>query len=105
MQQGLRKFASHPLVGEVRGVGLVAAIELVKDKTTKESFDPKKGVGTYLAKRCEHHGLIVRAMVDNIAFTPPLVITEAEIDEMLARFDRAMDDTKQMLEAEKRAVA
>ena len=47
----------------------------------------------------------VRAMVDNIAFTPPLVITEAEIDEMLARFSRAMDDTKQMLDAEKRSVA
>jgi 4-aminobutyrate--pyruvate transaminase len=106
MQQGLRKFASHPLVGEVRGVGLVAAIELVKDKRTKEAFDPKKMVGSYLAKRAEHHGLIVRAMADNIAFTPPLVITEAEIDEMLARFGRALEDTAQMVESEKlRSVA
>ncbi|MBI1778693.1 MAG: aspartate aminotransferase family protein [Proteobacteria bacterium] len=106
MQQGLRKFADHPLVGEVRGVGLVAAIELVKDKRTKDGFDPKKGVGSYLAKRCEAHGLIVRAMVDNIAFTPPLVITEAEIDEMLARFGRALDDTAAMVDAEKlRSVA
>ncbi|MSP49609.1 MAG: aspartate aminotransferase family protein [Alphaproteobacteria bacterium] len=106
LQAGLRKFASHPLVGEVRGVGLVGAIELVKDKATKESFDPKSGVGLYLYKRAQAHGLIVRNLVDSIAFTPPLIITEADIDEILARFGKALDETTAWVEGQKlRAVA
>ena len=106
LQAGLRKFANHPLVGEVRGVGLVAAVELVKNKETKEAFDPKSGVGLYLYKRAQAHGLIVRNLVDSIAFTPPLIITEDEIDEVLARFGRALDETTAWVEAQKlRAVA
>ena len=93
LQDGLRKFANHPLVGEVRGIGLVAAVELVKDKETKAPFDPKSGVGTYLYKRAQAHGLIVRNMIDSIAFTPPLIITAEEIDEILAKFGQALDDT------------
>ncbi|MSP88956.1 MAG: aspartate aminotransferase family protein [Alphaproteobacteria bacterium] len=93
MQQGLRRFMDHALVGEVRGIGLVGAIELVRDKATKESFDPKQGVGAYLSRRAQEHGLIVRAMGDNIAFTPPLIITEAQVDEMIDKFGRALDDT------------
>ena len=93
MQQGLRRFKDHALVGEVRGIGLVGAIELVRDKATKESFDPKQGVGAYLSRRAQEHGLIVRAMGDNIAFTPPLIITEAQVDEMIDKFGRALDDT------------
>jgi 4-aminobutyrate--pyruvate transaminase len=106
MQAGLRKFADHPLVGEVRGVGLVAGIELVKNKATKEAFDPKQAVGQYLGKRAQEHGLIIRAMVDNIAFTPPLIISEAEIDEVLVRFRKALDETWAWVESNKlRAVA
>ena len=106
LQAGLRKFANHPLVGEVRGVGLVAAVELVKNKETKEAFDPKSGVGLYLYKRAQAHGLIVRNLVDSIAFTPPLILTEDEIDEVLARFGRALDETTAWVEAQKlRAVA
>jgi 4-aminobutyrate--pyruvate transaminase len=93
MQAGLRRFADHPLVGEVRGVGLVGAVEMVKDKATQEPFDPKSGVGVFLYKRAQAYGLIVRNLIDSIAFTPPLIITEDEIDEMLARFGRALDDT------------
>ena len=93
MQQGLRRFMDHALVGEVRGIGLVGAIELVRDKATKESFDPKQDVGAYLSRRAQEHGLIVRAMGDNIAFTPPLIITEAQVDEMIDKFGRALDDT------------
>jgi 4-aminobutyrate--pyruvate transaminase len=93
LQQGLRRFKDHPLVGEVRGVGLIAGIELVRNKETKESFDPKQMVGAYLSKRAQEHGLIQRAMMDTLAFTPPLIITEAEIDEILDKFGRALDDT------------
>ena len=90
---GLRKFIDHPLVGEVRGVGLMAAVELVKDKATREPFDPKAGVGAYLGKRTMENGLIIRAIGDVIAFSPPLVITEPEIDLVLERFEKALNDT------------
>jgi 4-aminobutyrate--pyruvate transaminase len=93
LQQGLRRFADHPLVGEVRGIGLIAAVELVMDKATKAPFDPKQGVGALFATRAQEHGLIVRALQDNIALCPPLVITGAEIAEMLRRFGRALEDT------------
>jgi 4-aminobutyrate--pyruvate transaminase len=101
LQAGLRKFADHPLVGEVRGLGLVAAVELVRNKETKEAFDPKSGVGMYLYKRAQAHGLIVRNLIDSIAFTPPLIITEEEIDEVLARFKKALDETMTWVEMNK----
>jgi 4-aminobutyrate---pyruvate transaminase len=97
MQAGLRRFADHPLVGEVRGIGLIGAVELVADKSTKASFDPAAGVGPFLVKRTHHHGLILRALGDSIAFCPPLIITEAEIDLMLERFSLALDDTFEMV--------
>ena len=93
MQEGLRRFRDHPLVGEVRGIGLIAGVEMVKDKKTHEAFDPKQGVGAHLSRRAHEHGLVVRPLGDTIAFTPPLIIKESEIDEMCARFGRALDDT------------
>ena len=97
MQAGLRRFADHPLVGEVRGVGLVGAVELVANKATKTPFEPAHAVGPFLARRTHHHGLILRALGDSIAFSPPLTINEAEIDLMLERFGAALDDTWAMV--------
>jgi 4-aminobutyrate--pyruvate transaminase len=93
MQAGLRRVADHPLVGEVRGIGLIGAVELVADKATKAPFDPAQGVGPFLSKRAHHHGVILRPLGDSIAFCPPLIISEAEIDLMLERFALALDDT------------
>jgi 4-aminobutyrate--pyruvate transaminase len=94
LQQGLRRFAGHPLVGEARGIGLVGAVELVKNKETKDSFAATDGVGAYCQQRAEAHGLIVRPLPgDVMAFSPPLIISEDEIADMLARFGRALDDT------------
>ena len=97
----MRKFAGHPLVGEVRGIGLVAAIELVRDKKTNESFDLKSGVGNYLYKRAQAHGLIIRAMGDNIAFTPPLIISAEDVDLIVAKFGQALDETLAWVDAQK----
>jgi 4-aminobutyrate---pyruvate transaminase len=94
LQEGLQKFASHPLVGEVRGVGLVGAVEIVADKKTKASFEPSQGVMPYLISRAQAHGLIVRMIADSVAFSPPLIITEAEIGEILSSFGKALDDTQ-----------
>ncbi len=97
MQAGLRKFSDHPLVGEVRGVGLIAAVELVVKKSTRASFDPAAAIGSYLVKRGHHHGVILRALGDSIAFCPPLIINEVEISLMLERFRLALDDTFAMV--------
>jgi 4-aminobutyrate---pyruvate transaminase len=92
-QAGLSRFQDHPLVGETRGIGLIGAVELVADKSTKAPFDAKAGIGAQVAKRGHGHGIIVRAMGDVIAFCPPLIIKEDEIDLMFERFGRALDDT------------
>jgi 4-aminobutyrate--pyruvate transaminase len=99
LQQGLQRFADHPLVGEVRGVGLIAAVELIADKASKTPFDPKQGVGALFAARAQEHGLIIRAMADAIALCPPLVITADEIDEMLRRFAETLDEITSMLQS------
>ena len=93
----LNSLISHPLVGEVRGKGLLAGVELVADKYTKEAFDVKYSVGKYCADRAEEHGLIIRAIGDTIAFCPPLIITEPEIKLMISRFISALDDTLMMV--------
>ncbi|MGB8275509.1 MAG: aspartate aminotransferase family protein [Alphaproteobacteria bacterium] len=99
-QAGLRRFAGHPLVGEVRGVGLIGAVELVRDKASREPFAPELGIGPYLARRAQDHGVLLRAMGDSAAFAPPLIITEAEIEDMLGRFGAALDDTLAMVKAQ-----
>lgn len=93
LQQGLRRFAAHPLVGEVRGIGLIGALELVKDKNTKAPFDPKAGVGAYFHDRARDEGLLIRNMIDVIGICPPLIIGEADIDEMLGCLERALAAT------------
>ena len=100
LQMGLAGFKSHPLVGEVRGVGLVAAIELVKNKATHESFDPKLAVGPTCVKFMQNNGVIGRAMGDSLAFSPPLVISQDEIAEMLSRVSKALDETLEWLQRE-----
>lgn len=98
MQAGIRSRADHPLIGDARGLGLIGAVELVRDKATKESFDPKAGVAAFLVRRAQHHGVILRNMPgDIVAFCPPLIVTEREIDEMFAGFGKALDDTWNMV--------
>ena len=89
----LRAFNDLPLVGEARGIGLIGAIELVKHKDTKESFPKDAKVGIYCMERCLHHGLVVRALGDVVCFCPPLVITDGQIDELFAKFERALHET------------
>jgi len=100
LQDGLRRFADHPLVGEVRGIGLVGAVELVRDKETKQAFEPKSGVGVRCQNFAYEHGLIIRALGDSLAFCPPLVISEDETNELLDCFEKALNDTWGWVQAE-----
>ncbi|HEX2942264.1 MAG TPA: aspartate aminotransferase family protein [Rhodopila sp.] len=100
-----RRFADHPLVGEVRGIGLIAAVELVADKATHTNFDPKAKVGGRMTKLCEEHGVIGRSVMNDVlCFSPPLVISKEEIDEMLTRIGKALDDLTVQLRREQIAV-
>ncbi|WP_207484093.1 aspartate aminotransferase family protein [Arenibaculum pallidiluteum] len=100
MQGGLDALEAHPLVGDARGVGLIAGVELVADKGTRAPFDPARKVGLLVQAKCQEAGLIVRAIGDRIAFTPPLIITEGEIAEMCGRFKAGLDAAHAELRAE-----
>ena len=89
--KGLERFRDHPLVGEVRGVGFVAGLELVADKKTKRSFAAKQAVCPRVVAFAQEEGLIVRAIGDTVSICPPLVMTTDEIDDMFARLARALD--------------
>ncbi len=96
---GLAAFRDHPLVGDVRGVGLIAGVELVADKATRAPFPAEAKAGWHVQQAAEEVGLIIRAIGDRIAFTPPLIITEAEIGAMCQRFGRALDLAAERLRA------
>ncbi len=99
-QARLKALADHPLVGEARGMGLMGAVELVADKATKRPFPPKLYVGTRASALVQDEGLITRTIGDTLAICPPLIITEAEIDEMFDRFARGLDRAEEMVASE-----
>ncbi|GGK41208.1 aminotransferase [Salinarimonas ramus] len=90
----LAALEEHPLVGEARGLGLIAGIELVADKATKRQYEVKAGVAAKAIAFCQEEGLILRNLMgDRIAICPPLIITQAEIDELFDKLGRALDRT------------
>ncbi|MBK8438637.1 MAG: aspartate aminotransferase family protein [Rhodobacter sp.] len=99
-QRRLHALADHPLVGEARGLGLIGAVELVADKAARRNFEPGRKVGPRVMALASDHGLIVRALVnDTLAFCPPLIINDQQIDDMFDRFGRALDDMAAELKA------
>jgi adenosylmethionine-8-amino-7-oxononanoate aminotransferase len=105
LQDKLRGFADHPLVGEVRGVGLIAALELVANKPTRQPFDGG-AVGAFCMKACQDHGLLIRVMSGNVVtLCPPLIITEAQVDELVDKLGAALDETLAHASAEQLLVA
>ncbi|MEO5861722.1 MAG: aspartate aminotransferase family protein [Burkholderiales bacterium] len=97
-QANLQAFAEHSFVGEVRGVGLIGALEFVADRSTRVSFERKLGVGAMIAAAAQREGLIVRALGDTIAFCPPLIITEQQLGQVFERFGRALSSVTPAIE-------
>lgn len=94
LQRRLREaLAAHPLVGEVRGQGMLAAIELVPDKPSRRFFPRDTEVGTRCRNYCFAGGLVMRAIRDTMVLAPPLTISEAEIEEIVAKAKEAIDRT------------
>lgn len=89
---------SHALVGEARSIGLMGALELVEDKATRKRFDNVGNVGGICRDFCFDNGLVMRAVGDTMIISPPLVITTAEIDELIALAKRCLDLTAAKLQ-------
>lgn len=94
LQEKLRQLLDHPLVGDVRGRGMIAAVELIKDKAEKRPFDPIGIAGKKCFELCLANGLVSRPMKDTMAFSPPVIISKSQIDEMVSIFRHCLDLTQ-----------
>lgn len=93
LARALASLNDHPLVGETRSLGLIGAVEIVADKATRARFGGKEGTaGPRVRDRCIARGLMVRAIRDTIVMAPPLIVSDAEIAEMIATIRAALDD-------------
>jgi putrescine aminotransferase len=100
LAQRWKELVAHPLVGEARSVGLLAAIELVPDKRVRRFFEPRGEVGLRMRDNCTRNGLVMRATRDTLFIAPPLVISRSEIDELLSKVVRSLDETATQARAE-----
>ena len=93
LQSRLREFEAHPIVGQVRGKGMFAAVELVRDKTTRERLEPESGGAVFCRNRANSNGLMVRQTGDAMIMAPPLVCNISEIDTLIDKLGAALDET------------
>jgi 4-aminobutyrate---pyruvate transaminase len=100
LQDGLRAYADHPLVGEVRGLGMVAGLELVRDKAKRESFAPEQNVGLFIERCCQDRGVILRSLGDTLTAAPPLTAERDTLEEVVRVIGLALDDTLQHVRAQ-----
>jgi 4-aminobutyrate--pyruvate transaminase len=99
-QQKLRELSSHPIVGDVRGVGLMAGVEMAPDKNSRRPFSQVGKAGARAFAAALENGLVVRVIGDTIAFCPPLIITEEQSLELVSRFTRVLDTTAEFVRKE-----
>jgi adenosylmethionine-8-amino-7-oxononanoate aminotransferase len=83
LQEGLARLLEMPYVGEVRGLGLIGAVEVVSDKASRRPFDPPGSIGARIVREMRERGVVTRAKGDSILFAPPLIVSEGQIDEIL----------------------
>ena len=92
LNRALAPASQHPLIGEISQAGMLAGIELVSNKTTRQSFDTDVKIAARVAAASQRHGLIHRAMGQRVAFAPPFVISEDEMCQVGERFLSALDE-------------
>jgi len=96
-QAAIQTLSDHPLVGEVRGIGYLGAVEIVADKQTNERFHKDREAGTSCRNFCVTNGLIARAVGDTMVMSPPLIISESEIDELVGKLRVSLDQSAEAL--------
>jgi 4-aminobutyrate---pyruvate transaminase len=100
LQSTLGRLKAHPLVGDVRGTGLIGGMELMRDGEKRIPFDSALKVGARVDAAAMRHGLILRVVGDRLVFAPPLVIEPHEIEEIGQRLERALDDVARDIASE-----
>ena len=93
LEQQMREIEKHPLVGEVRMKSFIGAVELVKDKETREMFENTGTVGTICRDHCIENGLVMRAVRDGMIFCPPLIFNNNHVDELCEKLKTSLDQT------------
>ena len=99
MQQRLAKLAAHDLVGEVRGVALIGAMELVTDKATKAPWGSAGALGGLVNGILQQNGIISRNMGDALAFCPPLIINAKQVDDIFDAVEKSLDEAAKQVKA------
>ena len=97
LEQRWNELAQHPLVGETRGAGFLRALELVKNKQSREFFDPVGSAGQICRDICFNNGLVMRAIRDTMVVSPPLTMTREQIDELIELVNKCLDLTARTL--------
>ena len=100
LAKALAKLAEHPLVGEARSAGLIGAVEIVADKVSGARFGGSEGTaGPIVRDLCIANGLMVRGIRDSIVMCPPLIITIEQIDELVGKIRKSLDEAEPRLRA------
>ncbi|KAI3870001.1 hypothetical protein MKW92_039822 [Papaver armeniacum] len=94
-QDGLKAFSDSPIIGEIRGTGLIIGTEFTDNKSPNDLFPPEWGVGAYFGAECEKRGMLVRVAGDNIMMCPPFIITPEEIDQLISIYGEALRATEE----------
>lgn len=102
-QERLKAMNAHPLVGQTRGVGLIGAIEVVRDKAKKMQYTPAENIPMFASMAALKYGIVTRAVNNALCLCPPLIIKPSEIDEIFDGITKGLDDALE--EARKNGVA
>jgi 4-aminobutyrate--pyruvate transaminase len=94
-QEGIKAFSDSPIIGEIRGTGLVLGTEFVDNKSPNDPFPAEWGIGAYFGAQCEKVGMLIRVAGDNLMMAPPLTISSEEIDELIIKYGKALKATEE----------
>ncbi|XP_020696780.2 probable gamma-aminobutyrate transaminase 3, mitochondrial isoform X4 [Dendrobium catenatum] len=103
-QEGIKAFSDSPIIGEIRGTGLILGTEFTDNKSPNDAFPSEWGVGSIFGAECQKRGLLIRVAGDSIMMSPPLIFTEKEVDELIGLYGEALKSTeKRVLELKSQA--
>ncbi|KAL9296227.1 hypothetical protein ACSQ67_022123 [Phaseolus vulgaris] len=97
-QEGLKAYSDSPIIGEIRGTGLILGTEFTDNKSPNDPFPPEWGVGAYFGAQCQRLGMLVRVAGDNIMMSPPYIISPEEVDTLIRIYGEALKETEKRVQ-------
>ncbi|RXH67793.1 hypothetical protein DVH24_027940 [Malus domestica] len=94
-QEGVKAFSDSPIIGEIRGTGLIIGTEFADNKSPNDPFPAEWGVCAYFGAQCEKHGMLVRVAGDNTMMSPPFIMTPSEVEELISIYGKALKATEE----------